>query len=327
MSFEWQAFDGRIMPRVTIGLPVHNGENYLDIAVRSILDQTFEDFELILSDNASTDGTAAICERHAAADRRVRYHRFDRNMGAAHNFNHLVDLAQGDYFKWAAHDDVCGPEYLAHCVEMMDADPNVVLCHTRSARIDTQGNQDGVYDYGVRYDTDHPCDRFGDLVVIRHHCINVFGLIRPEVLRATGRIGSYVASDRVLLAELALHGKLVEVPEVHFYRRMHPDASSALDEHGDRLAWFDPDLAGRIVLPNWRVLREYIRVLGRAPIGAKDRWACWRQLARHVRSRQRYLRRDLSVAAKMLLNRSPFGRKVFLTIKRIVKPNGPVSTS
>ena len=315
------------MPRVTIGLPVYNGDNFLETAIRSIMDQTFGDFELILSDNASTDGTEEICRRYAESDPRVRYHRFDQNMGAAHNFNHIVELAQGDYFKWAAHDDVCGPEYLARCVEVMDADLGVVLCHTRSARIDAEGKEDGVYDYGVRYDTERACDRFGDLVIIRHHCINIFGLIRPEVLRSTDLIGSYVASDRVLLAELALHGKLAEVPEVHFFRRMHPEASSSLDAHGDRLAWFDPALAGKISLPNWRVLREYIRVIRKAPISASERWSCWRQLGRHIRARGYFLRRDLQVASKMILNRSPFGRKVFMTIKRIMKPNGTVSAS
>ena len=311
------------MPKVSIGLPVYNGENYLEDAIRSLRDQTFADFELILSDNASTDGTEAICRRHAAEDPRIRYHRFDRNMGAAHNFNHLLDLATGDYFKWAAHDDVCGPRYLEACVAVMDAEPDVVLCHTRSARIDAQGNVDGEYDYGVRYDAPSPAQRFHDLVVIRHHCINVFGLIRPEVLRHTGMIGSYVASDRVLLAELALYGRLAEVPEIHFYRRMHPQASSALDERSDRLAWFDPDLRGKITLPNWRVLGEYRRALDRAPLPARERWACRRQLLTHMHARRRYLQYDLRQASKMALNRSWAGRAVYKVIRRI-KPDGSV---
>lgn len=311
------------MPRISIGLPVYNGENYLEDAIRSLRDQTFADFELILSDNASTDGTREICRRHAAEDPRIRYHRFERNMGAAHNFNHLLDLATGDYFKWAAHDDVCGPRYLEACLAVMDAEPDVVLCHTRSARIDERGEVDGEYEYGVRYDAPTPAERFRDLVVIRHHCINIFGLIRPEVLRRTGLIGAYVASDRVLLAELALHGRLAEVDEVHFFRRMHPDASSALDERSDRLAWFDPDLRGKLTLPNWRVLREYVKAIDRASLGARDRWACRRQLLSHMRARRRALDYDLRQAVKLILNRSWIGRKLFRVIRRC-KPSGPV---
>lgn len=311
------------MPKVSIGLPVHNGENYLDDAIRSLREQTFTDFELILSDNASTDGTEAICRRHVAEDPRIRYHRFQRNMGAAHNFNHLLDLADGEYFKWAAHDDVCGPDFLAACLEVLEAEPDVVLCHTRSARIDAWGNQDGEYDYGVQYDAPTPARRFHDLVVIRHHCINIFGLIRPEVLRRTGLIGAYVASDRVLLAELALHGRLAEVPEIHFYRRRHPDASSALDEHSDRLAWFAPELRGRITLPNWRILGEYLQAVNRAPLRWRERWACRRQLLTHMRTRGRYLRNDLKQAAKRLLHRSRAGRALYRVIRRF-KPQGPV---
>lgn len=311
------------MPKVSIGLPVYNGENFLEDAIRSLRGQTCADFELILSDNASTDRTEEICRRHAAEDPRIRYHRFERNMGAAHNFNHLLDLATGEYFKWAAHDDVCGPRYLEACLEVMENEPDVVLCHTRSARIDERGEVNGEYEYGVRYDAPTAAERFHDLIVIRHHCINVFGLIRPDVLRATGLIGAYVASDRVLLAELALHGRLAEVPEVHFYRRMHPEASSALDERSDRLAWFDPDLRGKLTLPNWRVLREYLRALERAPLSRRERWACRRQLLVHVRARRRNLDYDLRQAAKLLLNRSWIGRKLFQVIRRF-KSSGPI---
>ena len=94
------------VPRVTIGLPVYNGENYLAEAIDSILGQTFTDFELIISDNASTDRTEEICRRYAAEDDRIRYFRHDRNRGASPNYNFTVEKARGEYFKWAAHDDV-----------------------------------------------------------------------------------------------------------------------------------------------------------------------------------------------------------------------------
>ena len=101
------------MPRVSIGLPIYNGENFLGDAVESLLAQTFTDFELVLVDNASTDGTAAMCERFVARDKRVRYHRNPQNIGGAPNFNLAFQLAdRAPYFKWAAHDDRHLPDFL-----------------------------------------------------------------------------------------------------------------------------------------------------------------------------------------------------------------------
>src|SRR5262245_31410059 len=117
-------------PRVSIGVPVYNGERYLRECIDSILGQTFRDFELILSDNASTDATRTICEAYATRDPRVRYYRNEQNLGACRNFNRCVELARGDYFLWAAHDDAIAPEYLARCVEALDRDPSVVLSHS-----------------------------------------------------------------------------------------------------------------------------------------------------------------------------------------------------
>src|SRR6516225_9483787 len=100
-------------PQVTVCLPVYNGQNYVGDAIRSVLGQTFEDFELVISDNASTDGTAEICRRAAARDPRVRYFRADTNRGLAWNHNHAFALAGGRYVMWMGHDDVLAAEYLS----------------------------------------------------------------------------------------------------------------------------------------------------------------------------------------------------------------------
>ena len=96
-------------PRVSIGLPVYNGDNYLAETLDSILAQTFTDFELIISDNGSTDRTEAICRRYAAQDHRVRYVRNPSNLGAARNYKRAFELARGEYFKWNGHDDPLAP--------------------------------------------------------------------------------------------------------------------------------------------------------------------------------------------------------------------------
>jgi len=121
-------------PKVSIGLPVYNGENYLRNALESILDQTFRDFEVIISDNASTDRTGEICREYAAKDPRIRYCRNDRNLGAAGNFNRAFELSSGEYFKWAAHDDVIERDFLSSCVSVLDEDPSVVACFAMTSK-------------------------------------------------------------------------------------------------------------------------------------------------------------------------------------------------
>jgi glycosyltransferase involved in cell wall biosynthesis len=122
---------GNRNPAVSIGLPVYNGERYLALAIRSVLEQTFEDFELIISDNASTDGTQEMAREFARADRRVRYQRMSRNLGPARNFNRLTLLARGRYFQWISHDDLWAPSLLAELVSPLDIDESVILSHSR----------------------------------------------------------------------------------------------------------------------------------------------------------------------------------------------------
>src|ERR1700761_38911 len=104
-------------PLLSIGLFVYNGERYIREAIDSFLSQTFTDFELIISDNASTDATEQICLDYAAKDSRVRYSRNPRNMGAGWNVRRVAELATGKYFRWAACDDRCEPDLLRTCVE------------------------------------------------------------------------------------------------------------------------------------------------------------------------------------------------------------------
>lgn len=100
-------------PRVSIGVPVFNGDAYLHLALNSLLTQTFSDFEIIISDNASTDRTESICRKYAAEDRRIRYVRQTANMGVTANFKFVLQEAKGEYFMWAAADD----ERASNCVE------------------------------------------------------------------------------------------------------------------------------------------------------------------------------------------------------------------
>lgn len=267
------------MPTVSVGMPVHNGEPYVVDAVESILTQDFDDFELVISDNASTDATQEICEDYARRDPRVRYVRSEENLGAAANHNRVIEFARGTYFKLASDDDVCHPAFLRRCVETFaDAPPDVVLVYPQSVFIDADGRV-------VRADTDdlatsatQPYLRAARIVA-RINMVNALhGLIRADALARTRLLDSFIASDYVLLFELALQGTFVEVDERLFYRREHPGSSRGANTRlSDVLAWFDPTSTERQLLlpPRMRLLVEYLRSVARTPMSPTQRALCY----------------------------------------------------
>ena len=287
-------------PRVSIGLPVYNGERYLPIALDSLLAQTFREFELIISDNASTDATATICGHYAGRDERIRYSRNCTNIGGAPNFRRVFHLASGEYFMWAMHDDIYAPTFLARAVEVLDRDPTVVLCCARTRVVDAGGatvRDDATPALRTASPLAH--ERFGDLVRWDYNCYEVLGLIRASVLRLTPLIASFIASDRALRAELGLRGRFHEIPDWLFYNRDHAERSTrVLEQHHLRGAWFDPQLAGKRVLPHWRILAEYVRCIRRVPLSHSERRRCYWELTRWLRVPRnlKWLAADLPIA-------------------------------
>lgn len=292
---------------MSIGLPVHNGERFLAEALESLLSQSFSDFELIISDNASTDATESICREYAAKDPRIRYVRNRKNLGAAENYNLVVQASSGRYFKWAAHDDLCHADFLARCVEILDKDDTVVVCYSRTMIIDENGGE--LWEYADEIDLTGPTarGRFRKwLLEAPGECNAVFGLIRTAALKKTGLIGKFKASDMILLGELALRGKLMRLPDILFYRRDHP-GTSVRAHHGDgaREAWFDPAHRRRIPMPWTRWFREYMKAVARAPIDASDKMYCRGSVLRWTaRSRNKFKNEIISATRRAMSRRA-----------------------
>ncbi|HEX6445339.1 MAG TPA: glycosyltransferase family 2 protein [Streptosporangiales bacterium] len=277
-------------PRLSIGLPVHNGEEYLSESLDALLAQSYQDFELIISDNASTDGTREICRRYAAHDRRVRYLRQPRNIGAAPNHNAVLQAARGELFKWASHDDLYDRDLLARCVEVLDTRPDVVLASCYSAVIDADGNRQ---DVPVRFpramDSPRAPERFrAQLFALGGD--DDYGVIRTDVLRRIAPTGSYYHADRTFVAELALHGRFHRVPEALYFRRDLPTRAGR-QRQGVR-SWcvtHDPRRANRLRHPTARLLGEYVwafvEAIHRAPLSAHDKRECYRELSVYLASR------------------------------------------
>lgn len=259
-------------PTLTVGMPVFNGARYLEAALASILGQTFVDFELIISDNGSTDRTEDICRSYALADSRIRYLRSAVNQGASKNYNLLVDLARGRYFKWAAHDDLCAPTCFERCVSAYaSASQDTVLVYPRTLLIDE--NADVIQPYADHLDLQDPDPsvRVRKLAERLHLCNAVFGLVPTHVLRRTRLIAPFASSDEVLLVELALLGRFREVPEPLFMRRIHDERSIVTHRApAARTAWFDPAVGGRLHLPRTKVFTEDLKSIARSPLALRE---------------------------------------------------------
>lgn len=295
-------------PKVSIGLPVYNGERFLVEAVEAVVNQTFRDFEFIICDNASTDRTEEICREYAARDSRIRYHRNDENIGANPNYRRVFSLSCADYFKWVSHDDVQTLDFLEKTVSVLDQDPGVVLCYPRVKVIDEMGNVIKQRSYGLDTDPNHlvrPQDRLEKILWINWGSPPIYGLMRSSVLRKTELLGSSYAADQILIAELALHGRFYEVPEDLLLHREHTYRSVHLNPSRHSLMAFqEPAKAKGIVFPAWRVLRDYLASIRRAPLNWQERLACDFYIARWVKYHRRELLEDLAVATRQALGRA-----------------------
>ena len=268
-------------PRISIGLPVYNAEKYMRHALDAILSQTFEDFELIICDNASTDSTAGICASYALADNRIRFYRNDRNLGAAENFNRVFSFARADYFKWIAYDDICLPEFLEKCVEVLDRDPQVALCYPKTLLIDADGKEIMKYEDRLHMMQGDPHDRLRHFLTKVNLANAVFGVIRTSVLRETGLLGKYFGADYILLMEICLRGKFFEVPEHLFLRRDHEKNSRRLPKK-EIAVWWDTSRKTVYKYIQSRLVSEQFLAINRSGLLWFEKGLCFAQIGRWI---------------------------------------------
>jgi glycosyltransferase involved in cell wall biosynthesis len=286
-------------PRLTIGLPVYNGENFISESIEALLGQTFEDFELIISDNASIDGTMDICLLYEKQDSRIRLVRQPSNIGLTPNHNFTLNEARGELFKWASHDDLYARDLLKLCVEALDKHPEAVLAHSGTAIIDGAGNVVETAKYLLKTASMQAPERF------RSTLFDIGGdddggVIRTEVLRRIPPRASYHHADRTIITELALQGPFYHVPEWLFFRRDHPDrAERKHDTVRSRSANMDPRRANPFWHPVGRLYAEYIwgyiGAIRRAPLSSDDRLKCFTYLAGYLASRARVGQKDTAL--------------------------------
>jgi glycosyltransferase involved in cell wall biosynthesis len=278
-----------VAPRLSIGLPVYNGERYLPEALDALLGQTYSDFELIISDNASADATQEICRDYAKRDARIRYVRQPVNVGAGPNHNVVFHESRGELFKWASHDDLYGRDLLLRCIEALDARPQVVLAHAWQAIIDADGKVVLPVEYRLATHCADAPERFRSMLFTVGGD-DFYGVIRSDILRRTPLQQSYHHADRTIVSELALYGPFYQVPELLYFRRDHPGrAERATPSMRARCANLDPRRANRLRNPSVRLVAEYIygfvSAIRRSPLSSADRRRCYQYLGLWMASR------------------------------------------
>jgi len=248
-------------PLVSIGMPVYNGELFIRQAVDSLLTQDYANFELIISDNASTDLTQQICVEYLKKTPRVKYYRNQENIGSARNFSRVFSLAQGEYFFWASCHDLWEHTFISRCVEVLKHNSKVVLCYPLADWVDVNGGSLGLIAGNI--DT-RSLDRLSRCHVVLwglQYAYPIYGVIRASVLRQTKILRTTIGADTILLFELSLLGEFAQVPEVLLHIRRMPDYGS-WDNYIEKS--FNKQVRGlsrRMLF--WNMLFGYLYAVGR----------------------------------------------------------------
>jgi glycosyltransferase involved in cell wall biosynthesis len=207
----------RARPKLSIGLPIYNGQRSVRRVIDSVLGQTFRDLELVISDNASTDQTAAICREVAAADGRLKFHTREQNAGIVANFNRALELSSGEYFRWIGGDDWLEPSYAEKCVAALDARPDAVGVTNYLTYWSDQGERNYYEYHGPRVDSSRAHERFERCLWFMHEDFRnfdpMYSMHRRAALERTHGLRPILNGDQMLAAELSLLGPYVHLPE------------------------------------------------------------------------------------------------------------------
>jgi len=208
---------------VSIGMPVYNGSEFIRKALDSLLNQTHKNFELIISDNQSTDNTEIIVQEYIKKDNRIRYIKRQKNEGAISNLNKVFSMANYDYFMWASHDDFWSKDYIEFCLDGFNLNNNIVLSTVISSIVDSNSEDEIARDYGLDTTNINSIKKF---ISYRKYlrtfpgadCI-FYGLFDRRSLLKVMPMQNVVASDHLLLSKLSLNGDFHRLHKNLFYKR------------------------------------------------------------------------------------------------------------
>lgn len=291
-------------PLVSVGLPVYNGDNYIVGAIESIINQTYRNIELIISDNASTDNTESICRKYASLDNRVKYFRLNDNCGAIVNHNRVLDIAKGKYFQWICHDDECEQSYIQKCVDVLEGNPQIICCFSVIKFIDGKANVLRLSKNELSILDDDRSVRLKKFVNMQKTSVDIFcamyGLFRTEFIKKIGQLGTYIAGDQIYLLKMIFEGKLVQLKDPCLSRREHPaTAFVALPKlpyykkYRVAARWGESNCNPMFLLVNWKLMKMAFSYFYGYPMLMPEKIKCYKSLFELFVARWRRLLKEL----------------------------------
>jgi glycosyltransferase involved in cell wall biosynthesis len=256
---------------LTIGMPVFNADQYIEQTISSILSQTFKDFKLVISDNASTDKTGNICKNFSRLDTRIQYIRHKKNMGGPKNWNFVARQANSKYFKWASANDLNHATMLEKCISILEEDDEIILCYPRTKLINDNGEIIENYEDNMHILNSDPVSRFKRLLDSIRLNNAQYGVIRTTALLKTKLEGLYMSGDIPLMAELSLYGKYYEYPEFLYFRRVSEHASTINKDIRALRSFFNPQKK-RLYFHRWKYYMDLIHRVARSNLGVIDKF-------------------------------------------------------
>lgn len=264
------------VPLVSIGMPVYNGEKYIEDALESLLAQDHPNIELVISNNASTDRTAAICQEYAERYSHIKLISQPRNIGASGNFRAVVDAATGEYFMWAAHDDLWSPNYVSACVAVLQRHQRYALCASTVHFIDESGsivNRTFENLDTTSRSTPESCAH----ILEQDFWCAIYGVMRIESARRAPIERPSFGMDVAALIHICMMGKLACQTDCTFYYRLFSNKTPE-----SMMEVFDPYRATKIVYPWSEIAIESLSAAIRSNLSWLERIQCCYAILRSI---------------------------------------------
>ncbi len=293
-------------PRITVGLPVYNGQKYLEAAIESHLAQSFGDFELVISDNGSTDATGEICGRYAQLDARVKYLKSPINRGILWNHRRVLEPVDPStpYFRWAGADDILEPGLLAAMVEVLDTRPEIEAVMPATKNIDEEGTVIRTMERSLNLESPDVFERARQILLANYQHVIAYGLLRAPSLRRMRTGPHYIGWDPVFIWELALRGPVFQLVEPALLRRFHQGSISRVKTVKEMRKWVEPGTSAGMNFPHWAWAYERTRSLLATPMNLGEKLRITMFLMRTTLWQRQQLARDITQATRRALKLS-----------------------
>ncbi len=292
--------------KVIVGLPIYNAQKFIAAAIEAHLAQTFGDFQLVISDNASSDATPDICASYASKDDRVTVLRAPENRGLLWNHRRVMEAIQSpkQYFRWAGGDDIPEPDLFQTMVNILDTRPDVEAVVPKTKNIDDQGNIIRTLENSLDLQSEDVYERARKVLLANYQHVIAYGLLRASTILSLRTGPNYIGWDPVFIWELALRGKMVQTEDAALRRRFHKGSISRVKTSKELRKWVEPNHKAGVSFPHWKWAYEHFRAYLASPLTMRDRLKVGAFLGRATLWHRAELARDITQATKRALRLS-----------------------